>query len=143
MTQNNKHIRIFFIQVKTDEMKRKKITELSMEYFEKKSPLLFKVPHQKAVDYLDLLLWRYPQDSFLPHSVENTHLKELITITTSKENPNEAKSLFNLTAKPIDNTNLFFTHIYEFEDLSSTARNKNAQDRYKIYKEQGFSIITV
>ena len=66
-SEGNRHIRTTFFQVKSDQMKRQKIIQTAEEYFEKKEPLLLKVPHHKAVEYLDLLLWRLPQDSFLPH----------------------------------------------------------------------------
>ena len=120
--ESNRHIRTTFFQVKSDQMKRQKIIELAEDYFEKKEPLLFKVPHQKALEYLDLLLWRFPQDSFLPHVIQDSPCSDLLAITASDENPNRSRSLFNLTPTPIENPDLFFTHIYEFEDLSSTLK---------------------
>lgn len=145
MTKNegNRHIRATFFQVKSDQTKKQKLIQIAEEYFEKKEPLLFKAPHQKALEYLDLLLWRLPQDSFLPHVVQDTPCDDLIVLTASEENPNRSRSLFNLTTEPILNPDHFFTHIYEFEDLSSTHKNKLAQDHYRAYKEQGYTIITL
>lgn len=141
--QKSRHIRSIFFQVKSDQMKREKMIEIAQEYFEKKEPLLLKVPHKKAEDYLDALLWSSPKYSFLPHVVQNFDCTDLIVITASNKNPNCARALFNLTKDPIDNPELFFTHIYEFEDLSSTFKNKTALEHYKTYKERGYTIITL
>ncbi|MCB1082389.1 MAG: DNA polymerase III subunit chi, partial [Chlamydiia bacterium] len=69
--------------------------------------------------------------------------KDFIVLTTSKQNPNEAKSLLNLCPEPADNPNHSFIKIYELEDLASTHKNHSAQERYKAYKEAGYSIITL
>jgi len=133
--------RVTFFQVTSDQMKRKHIISVAYEYFEKKQPLLFKLPHQKALEYLDLLLWRLPQDSFLPHVIKDTPCQDLIVLTSSEENPNQARSIFNLTGEPILNPN--FTNIYTFEDLSSTEKNTIAQKHYHAYKSHGYKIISL
>ena len=143
LNQKSRHIRSIFFQVKSDQMKRDKLVETAQEYFEKKEPLLFKVPHSQAEDYLDGLLWRWPKHSFLPHVVQNLDCTDLIVITASNNNPNCARALFNLTKEPVDNPEFFFTHIYEFDDLSSTFKNKTALNHYQTYKERGYTIITL
>ena len=143
MTSHKKTIRATFFQVKSDRMKQEKLVEIAEEHFEKKEPFLFKVPHQKGCDYLDLLLWRFPQESFLPHSVTNSPTDDLLVIASSDQNPNRARGIFNLTGQAIANTDLFFSHIYEFEDLTAPEKNRIAQDHYKTYKEQGYNIITL
>ena len=137
----NKTNRVTFFQVTSDQMKRTRIVSVAHEYFEKKQPLLFKLPHKKALEYLDLLLWRLPQDSFLPHVIKDTPCQDLIVLTSSEENPNEARSIFNLTGEPILNPH--FTTIYTFEDLSSTEKNTIAQKHYHAYKTHGYKIISL
>lgn len=139
---NHKHIRATFFQVKNDHQKREQIIQLAKEYFEKKEPLLIKTPHEKALEYVDLLLWKHPKDSFLPHVIQDTPCQDLIVLTTSNENPNQARSVLNLCPKPVVNQDLSFYRIYELEDLASTHKNKTAQDRYKYYREQGYTIIS-
>lgn len=136
-------MRVTFFQVKTDQEKRGKIIQLCEEYFDKKEPLLIRVPHEKALEYVDLLLWRAPPDSFLPHALKDVPCKDLIVLTTSKENPNASHSLLNLCPEPEDNSKGLFTKIYELEDLSSTQKNQTAQLRYHHYKKGGFQIITI
>jgi len=138
---NHKHIRVTFFQVCDDQQKRNKIIGLAQEYFEKNEPLVIRLPHEKALEYVDILLWRSPQESFLPHAIKDESCKDLIVLTTSEENPNEARSILNLCPKPVANKNLSFTRIYELEDLASSHKNNAAQQRYKNYKEQGFSVI--
>lgn len=119
-------------------MKRRQIVSIAQEYFEKKQPLLFKLPHKKALEYVDLLLWRMPPEGFLPHVIKDTPCSNLIVLTTSEENPNNAKSIFNLTAKPI--TKPTFTHIYAFEDLNSTEHTILTQQHYQTYKSMDYQI---
>ena len=133
--------RVTFFQVSNDQMKRTRMISLAQEYFEKKQPLLFKLPHQKALKYLDLLLWRVPQDSFLPHFIKDSPCSDLIVLTSSEENPNQARSIFNLTRSPI--TDPEFTSIYTFEDLSSTEKNAITQQHYQTYKSLGYKIISL
>lgn len=138
--ENHKHIRVTFFQVSTDEQKRNKIVQLAQDYFEKKEPLLILLPHEKALEYVDLLLWRLPQDGFLPHAIKDEPCADTIVLTTSDNNPNHARSILNLCPTPVNNKNLSFTRIYELEDLASSHKNKSAQDRYKNYKDQGYSV---
>ena len=139
---SHKHIRVTFFQVKNDQQKRTQIVQIAQEYFEKKEPLLIKTPHEKALEYVDMLLWKYPKDSFLPHVIKDKPTKDLIVLTTSDKNPNEARSIFNLCPKPINNQDRYFHRIYELEDLASTHKNKTAQDHYKNYREQGYTIVS-
>jgi len=137
---SHKQIRVTFFQVADDQQKRSKILHLAQEYFEKNEPLLIRLPHKKALEYVDILLWRVPQDSFLPHVIKDELCKDLIVLTTSDNNPNGARSILNLCPKPISNEDLSFTRIYELEDLASSNKNKSAQERYKNYKDKGYTI---
>jgi len=137
----NSSTRVTFFEVKNDAVKRKQIVTLAQEYFEKKQPLLFKLPHQKALEYLDLLLWRLPPDGFLPHEIKDTPSEDLIVLTSTDSNPNEARSVFNLTSMPIRDP--FFTSIYTFEDTSNVEKNSIAQAHYQAYKSLGYQIISL
>ena len=135
-----KHIRVFLIQANKNIAKLTKIVEIAHEYFEKKEPLLIKVPHKEAIEYVDLLLWRHPIESFLPHAVKDTPCDDLIVITSSSNNPNSARTIFNLTSEPIKDE--FFIRIYEFEGTSSSP-NKKKNDHYEIYKEKGCTVTLI
>ncbi len=93
----------------------------------KKEPLFILAPNQAAVEYLDLLLWRSPQKSFLPHHAERkATTSNLISITDQAFNTNQATSVFNLTFDHVLITS-DLKLIYELEDLSS----KEAQEAFK------------
>jgi DNA polymerase IIIc chi subunit len=128
-------VRIHLLQVKNKQIKLGKIVKIAALYFEKREPLLLKVPSREAADYLDLLLWRYPKESFIPHVVQDQPTRDLIVITSSSKNPNEARSIFNLTPEPIENKNFFFTQIYEFE-----GKEENHLKQYQAYKERGYTL---
>ena len=139
----NRDVRVTFFQVKNDGEKRECIVRLAQDYFEKKEPLVIQLPHQKALEYVDLLLWRAPKDGFLPHTIKDEPTQDFIVLTSSRKNPNKAKSVLNLSPEPVDNKSLSFIKIYELEDLASTHKNHSAQERYKAYKSAGYAIVTI
>lgn len=134
---SHKCVRVILFQVSNDREKLNRITHIAQECFEKREPLLIRLPHKKALEYVDTLLWRSPQDSFLPHVVTDESCRDLVVLTLSDTNPNQARTILNLCAHPIVNRDLFFTHIYEFDDLSSSKKNNK---RYQSYKKEGYSI---
>ena len=139
----SRDVRVTLFQVHDDNQKRQKIVQIAEEYFEKKEPLLIRLPHLKALEYVDLLLWRSPQDSFLPHVIKDQPCNDYLVLTSTKENPNSARSILNLCSEPVENEKLSFIKIYELEDLSSTQRHHATQESYKTYKGAGFTIITI
>ena len=135
----NKVHQVTFFQVSRNQTKQHQIVNLAHKHFYNKEPLLFKLPNQSALDYLDGLLWRMPLDSFLPHAIRNTPCDDLIALTSSENNPNRARGIFNLTHTPI--TDSSFQMIYTFENLGSSRRNSTAQSHYQVYKSLGYNII--
>lgn len=138
----SRDIRVTFFQVKSDGEKREQIIRLAEEYFEKRASY-HSTSSPKALEYVDLLLWRAPRDSFLPHTIKDEPSKDFIVLTSSGKNPNGARSVLNLCPTLVDNQNLSFIKIYELEDLASTHKNHSAQERYKAYKNAGCAIITI
>ena len=133
--------RVTFFQVSSSLEKQKRLVQTAQEYFEKKTPLLFKLSCEKGVQYLDELLWRFPRESFLPHFISNTPTKALIVLTLSHCNPNQSQAIFNLTKEPI--TDLSFHQIYTFEDLSSNTKNPMVQRHYHFYKTKDYAIVSL
>ncbi len=137
-----KHIKITFFQVRNINIKLEKICQTALEFFEKKEPLLIKVPNPASLEFIDQLLWRYPKDSFLPHVIKEAPCDDLIVITRSDENINGSDLVFNLTATPIDLSKHSFNSVFEFEDLSSSQKKQTAKEHYQLYKSQGYTIIS-
>ncbi len=142
MKPETKQIKITFFQVRNTNSKLEKICQTALEFFEKKEPLLIKVPNPASLEFIDQLLWRYPPDSFLPHVIKDSPCDDLIVITTSNEKPNGADLIFNLTAMPIDLSKYSFNSVFEFEDLTSPQKNQTAKEHYQFYKSKGYTIIS-
>src|SRR3989344_5141551 len=110
--------RVVFFQVRDAATKLRCIVETAQSHFEKKEPFLILVEDEKSQKFVDELLWKLPETSFLPHLSTDSPAKDPLIITKTKQNLNQAKIAFNLCSTPllIDGP---FRIIYEFEDLSS------------------------
>ena len=111
-------------------------------HFEKKDPFLIFAEDIKAQSFVDELLWKFPEESFLPHLASDDSTKELVVVTKSKKNVNTAKAAFNLCPTPllIDGS---FRIIYEFEDLTSPAKKELSGQRFDAYKKAHYLIEAV
>ncbi|OGN55366.1 MAG: hypothetical protein A3D96_03710 [Chlamydiae bacterium RIFCSPHIGHO2_12_FULL_44_59] len=131
--------RVLFFQVSDNPSKLKKIVETASKHFEKKEPFLILVEDDRALHFVDELLWRLPATSFLPHQRSDQECEALIVITKERKNLNRAKAAFNLSS-----TSLLLDPplkiVYEFEDLSSAIKKNLSSSRFDTYKQYGFLI---
>lgn len=129
--------RVIFFQVNDALSKLKKIVEMAHYHFVRKEHLLIFVEEEKSEKFVDDLLWKEPNTSFLPHSVSDGPSNDLIVITKSKNNVNNAKVAFNLCP-----TALFLPlkTIYEFEDLTAPVKKNLSIQRFDVYKKAGLLI---
>ena len=125
--------RVVFFQVADATAKLKKIAETACTHFGKKEFLIFFVEDEKALNFVDELLWKLPETSFLPHSASDLPTKERIAITKTKTNVNSAQYAFNLCPTPLLLTG--FKIIFDFEDLSSPNKNSFSTLRFNAYKQ--------
>lgn len=58
--------------------------------------ILITVPNIEASRYVDQLLWKQPEEAFLPHCISDSPTNDRIVITVKNENLNVANVLFNL-----------------------------------------------
>ena len=130
-------MKAIFFQVHTAQDKIARIIEAARFHFLKKEHLLFFVEDDRALRYIDDLLWSTPRESFLPHKILSTPEKELIGITKEKLNLNESKIAFNLCLTPLL---LDIPHVYDFEDTSSPNKQMLSQIRFSAYKSAHFFI---
>lgn len=134
--------RVVFFQVRDAKKKLQKIAEMAQIHFDKKDPFLVFVEDIKAQVFVDDLLWKIPETSFLPHLATDDTTKELVAVTKTKKNINEAKAAFNLCSTPllIEGS---FRIIYEFEDLTSAAKKELSNLRFDAYKKAHYLIEAV
>ncbi len=123
---------IIFIKVKDNKTKLWQLCDRIRTHFLKGEFILVTVPNQEAANYLDDLLWRYPEDSFLPHRVLNRQAKERIAITLGIENVNNATILFNLLPTAFIPFNQFTT-LYEFYDETHPTKVELSKQRLATY----------
>jgi DNA polymerase IIIc chi subunit len=130
---------IVFFQVADTNSKLRKLCETIFYHFERMDNFLIIVSDEKTEKYVDELLWKIPQESFIPHESSSAPCNEKIIITKTKENLNNASFIFNLSSEP-----LFFDEpcriIYEFEDLASEQKKEISQNKFKSYKQKGLVI---
>ena len=126
--------RIVFFQVRDVASKLKRIAETAKAHFEKKERFLIFVEDAKAQDFVDELLWKSPESSFLPHSAADEETKDWIAITKGKRNINGARIAFNLCSTPLLIEGPFRI-IYDFEDLTAPNKKNLSSLRFDRYKE--------
>lgn len=86
------------------------------------------VPSDEAANYVDKLLWKLPEESFLPHVIARGSTSERVAITTSQTETFGADAIVNLCpgrVGPIGNV----TAVYELDDV--TSQDKAAQSAQK------------
>jgi len=121
---------VVFFTVKDTAAKLRKIAEVAQEYLGKKELLLILVPDQAALEFVDELLWRLPEEGFLPHPTT------LLQIDTQAR---EAIAIFNL--KPLPYLEKPYVHtIFEFEDYTSTEKLQLSKQRYASYRDAHYAI---
>jgi DNA polymerase III subunit chi len=124
--------RVIFISVKDNNSKLNVICQTVQNLFIQKKAVLILVPNEEAASYVDQLLWRLPEESFLPHRIAFNPTNEPVVITTKAENMNQAHVLFNLcpNASPIYRD---FETIYELDDRTHPTKEQLSQQRKAFY----------
>lgn len=131
--------RVVFFQVRDALTKLKRICEMATFHFKKKEPILIFVEDEKALKFVDELLWKLPSSSFLPHIAIDEETQDWVAITKVKKNINKAHVAFNLCTTPLLIEGPFRI-IYEFEDLTAPNKKKLSNLRFDSYKKSRFII---
>lgn len=123
---------IFFIPVSDNGMKLHVITDLISTQFSAGKTVLIATPNMQVAQYVDALLWKLPEESFLPHSIKDSVSTERIVITTQSVNWNKATILLNLCpgVSPIYQE---FECIYELWDETDPSKTELSANRKATY----------
>lgn len=132
-------MRIVLFQVRDAQTKVRRLVETAHLHFERKEHLMIFVEDGKALQYVDELLWKFPETSFLPHLLTDSPTTEWIAISKDKKNLNQARFAFNLCPTPLLIEAPFQT-LYDFEDLTSPAKKNFSSLRFDAYKKAHFLI---
>jgi len=128
-----------YFTVKEGRAKLARLAQVAFAHFEKKEKLIFFVPDEATLHFVDTLLWRFPEESFLPHLIAQDKCDALIALTAGPNNVNAASAAFNLCTSPL--LQIPFKTIYEFEDLTAPEKKAAFEIRYRAYKEAQYVIV--
>ncbi|MBA2367850.1 MAG: DNA polymerase III subunit chi [Candidatus Protochlamydia sp.] len=131
--------RVIFFKIKDNREKVQFICTKAEEAYRQEKKLLILVPTEEAGQYVDSLLWRLPESSFLPHLLSKSPANEWIIITTLAENLNQAPRLLNLSAEA--SKILHFEDIYEIFDETAPDKLQASKEKIASYQASGINPI--
>lgn len=135
--------KVIFYRVLTAQNKLSVICAKVSETFFQNRRILISVPNQEAADYIDQLIWKSPQESFVPHQISGVNTSERVVIAINpKFNLNQADTLFNLTpSHPIIEGS--FEQIFELLDETHPEKAKLSIERINAYKKLGIEPLLI
>ena len=140
--QIQKQIRVIFLQAKENGQKVRHLCEQAQEHLAKKHKLIFYSDSEKALEYIDNLLWSTPSLGFIPHEITHSESDQLIILTSSLANLNSSNAIFNLSNQPITSPDPMISIIYELDDATSPAKKTISQKKFEAYKQERFHLMT-
>jgi DNA polymerase IIIc chi subunit len=126
------NLSVTFLPVRNKSEKLETLLRIADRHFRAKEPLLFLVSDKESFEFLDRLLWRSPDRSFLPHP------SKLLNI--GMEPIPHTPIIFNLAPSPLGEIPSLRT-IYELEDHTSPEKKLASEDKYRAYRDSGLHII--
>ena len=130
--------KLILLPIANNQSKLLTIAEISSKHFYHKETLLILVPSDEAAHYIDQLLWKLPEESFIPHAIIHSRSSERVAISTAKANLNQAQVLLNLRPEAAVEVSGPHMLIYDLIDHSSPAKLELSQKRETAYRAAGF-----
>lgn len=131
--------RITFLKVKTNQEKLVSITKIVERHFDSAQNILISTPNDQVANYIDQLLWRMTEESFIPHKIATEPCKDAVIITSTPENFNEASVLINLCPGCPPSFNEFTT-VYELYDLTHPEKEALSKSRHESYLQSNSKV---
>ena len=129
--------KVIFYTVKDAQAKLDYICHRAEEAMRQEERLLIAVPNEEAGQYIDALLWRQPETSFIPHITTQAPTKVWVAITSKlTHNFNQARTLLNLCSETHP---LFaqFEVVYELDDQTHPQKAALSLQRRSYYESNG------
>jgi DNA polymerase IIIc chi subunit len=130
---------VIFLRAATNESKMSAICKSVQHHFNLGHTILIAVPSHDAALYVDQLLWRFPEESFLPHAIADAATTERVVITMVGTNVNQASILLNLCPMA-SSICMQFTTVYELLDETHPDKLRLSQQRQSTYESQGLGV---
>lgn len=123
---------VVFLNASDANTKLRRIVKTVQEHFFAGDKVLILVPNQPSEEYIDQLLWRMPEDSFIPHVIANTTTDERVVITSEPCNFNQARIIINLKPEACEITE-GIVKLYEFMDESTPQKAEQSRKKVEWY----------
>lgn len=136
MTEN----KVIFLDIREPARKLHQLAKIAQQHFLKKEPLQILAPDIPVLEFVDALLWRLPEESFVPHAIASSLTQELIIITMERTFLNQATALFNLCSIPF--LDFPIKTLYDFDDHTTLERKSASNLRYQAYRQAAYTIVT-
>lgn len=133
-------MKVCLIRVETVQEKLAQICATVTHHFHRGERWLLLADHQRSIDYIDELLWRFPADSFLPHVATDQPVHEPIVLTTRQENLNRATVAFSFLTSPPRLINGIHT-LFDLDDQTTPEKGRASLKRREEYVRNGFSLL--
>lgn len=130
---------IIFLKVTTNQEKLLSLTTIIQKHFDLSDQILIFTPTDEVARYIDQLIWRLPEESFIPHIISHHACKDRVVITSKKENINKAQVLINLGQDAYATCHEFQT-VYELYDQTHPLKEESAKLRHASYINSGYNI---
>lgn len=130
---------VTFWKVKEAKQKISCVCTLVHRFFQQAQRQLILVPNQEVAEYVDKLIWKFPKESFIPHTISFQPLQAAVVITTCAENINRATILLNLCPQS-SSLGQSVNQIHELFDLSDSSKERLSSERKKAYEKQGLVV---
>lgn len=127
--------KVSFYRVKDNATKLDLICLMANKVIEDEKRLMISVTNPEAGRYVNTLLWRKPEASFIPHLLTQHSTQEWIAISMECKNINQAQRLLNLNTHAIS---FFgeFEELIELWDETSPEKKDLSQNRWDFYLSQ-------
>lgn len=139
MSKTSNSPNIYFIRIRKPQEKLSHLCRIAQQAFEAKKKVLLFAPNETAAEYVDNLLWKFPETSFLPHVIANAKSNERVVISYKPLNVNDAEVLINVNATPHPLWKEF-SEVHELFDYTDPQKQTQAQARQRHYESQGCAI---
>lgn len=126
---------VSFLTVKDNLSKISRVCGLVKHLFQQEKKTIVYVPSIEIAKYIDAMLWKHPENSFLPHKISNQACDETIIISTVDTPLKNVTSLINLSTGIHPHFQHFST-IYELYDTSHPTKEAQAKQRFEEYKQK-------
>lgn len=124
---------VTFLQVNDNQAKISRMCALVNYLYQQEKKTIITTPNVEVAKYLDAMLWKYPETSFIPHKISNSPDDELILITTLMDPFRDVKTLIHL-CPDVHPHFQHFTTIYELYDATQLSKEHQSKKRLEFYK---------